>query len=54
MAIKAAKRQYKEAIQLDYRPKNIAKEELVSENKYKPGEDIGARGDSDDDISIFG
>ena len=54
MAIKAAKRQYKEAIQLDYQPEDIPKEELVSEDEYKPGEDTSARGDGDDDISIFG
>ena len=53
MAIKAAERQRKEAIQLDYQPKDISEEELVSEDEYKPGENSSAGGDGDHDISIF-
>jgi hypothetical protein len=53
MAIKAAEREREEAIWLARRPKDIPKDELVSEDKYKLGENSSAGGDGDNDISIF-
>jgi hypothetical protein len=53
MAIKAVERQRKEAIRLDRRLEDIFEKELVSEDEYKLGENSGAKGDGDNDISIF-
>ena len=53
MAIKAAEREREEGIRLARRPEDIPKDELVSKDKYKLGENSSAGGDGDDDISIF-
>jgi hypothetical protein len=53
MAIKAIECEREEGIRLARRPKDIPKDKLVSEDKYKPGENSSASGDGNDDISIF-